>query len=102
MRSGKAVTIPKGRDAAQSIGALAEASGQSRRAVERKLEEYVLSGVPIIACERGVYIAESAVEVRAYVESLRGRIRAVQGRISALEAAAERMGPARQETLWAA
>jgi hypothetical protein len=96
------MTIPRGRDAAQSIGALAEASGQSRRAVERKLEEYVLSGVPIIACERGVYIAESASEVRAYVESLRGRIRAVQGRISALERVAETWEQADQLGLWAA
>jgi hypothetical protein len=49
-----------------------------------------------------VYVAESAVEVRAYVESLRGRIRAVQGRISALERVAETWEQADQLGLWAA
>jgi hypothetical protein len=94
------MTIPRGRDAAQSIGALAEASGQSRRAVERKLEEYVLSGVPIIACERGVYISDSADEIDAYADSLEDRIRSQLQRIRALRKAAE----ARRQpmTLWEA
>lgn len=83
--------IPKGRENAKSIGEIAEAARVHRRKTEKTLESLVLSGIPIIACENGVYLATSAAEVRAYAESLRGRIAAVQGRISALERAAERM-----------
>ena len=77
--------IGKGRDAARSIGSLCEATGRARRAVERDLEALVLSGVPLVASDRGVYIATSPQEARAYAQSLRGRIVAVQARISALE-----------------
>ena len=90
--------LPRGRDNAKSIGDLAEQSNRSRRRVERDLEAIVLSGIPVVACERGVYLATTSSEVRAYAESLRGRISAVQARISALERAADRMDAPR--TLW--
>ena len=95
--------LPKGRENAKPIGEIAESAFMSRRKVEKALESIVQSGIPVIACEQGIYVATSAAEVRAYAESLRGRIAAVQGRISALERAAERMEPLAQEGFpWAA
>jgi predicted DNA-binding transcriptional regulator YafY len=96
-----ALHLGLGRDAAQSIGDIAERLNLSRRRVERDLESLVLSGVPVVACERGVYIAQTAQEVRAYADSLRGRIGAVQARISSLERAAAAM-EAYQGELWPA
>jgi predicted TIM-barrel enzyme len=94
------MTIPRGRDAAQSIGALAEASGQSDRAVERKVLAMVLDGTPIVACENGIYVSDSADEIDAYADSLEDRIRSQLQRIRALRKAAE----ARRQpmTLWEA
>ena len=77
--------VHRGRDKARSIGAISEASNVSRRKVERALEDLVQSGIPIVACEDGVYIASTPAEARAYAQSPRGRISAVQARISALE-----------------
>ena len=77
--------LGRGRDAARSIGDIAEERDVPRRQVERELEEAVRMGLPVVACERGVYLATSPSEARAYAQSLRGRIVAVQARISALE-----------------
>ena len=93
--------IGRGRDAARPISDFAESFGVSRRQVERELEDAVKHGLPVIACERGVYLAETPQEARAYAQSLRGRIVAVQARISALERWADEQD-AHQETLWAA
>ena len=81
--------LGRGRDAARPISDFAESFGVSRRQVERELEEAVKHGLPVIACERGVYLAQTPQEARAYAQSLRGRIVAVQARISALERWAE-------------
>ena len=94
--------LHRGRDAAESISSIAERTGQSRRAVERELERMAHNGVPVIACERGVYLAQTPAEARSYAESLRGRIVAIQGRISALERWAEVEEMSGQGTLWAA
>lgn len=94
--------LPRGRDNAKSIGELAESARISRRKCEKTLESLVLSGIPIVACENGVYVTDSPQEARAYAQSLKGRIVAVQARISALERAADAMDRAGQETLWAA
>ena len=93
--------VPRGRDKAKSIGEIAESARISRRKAEKTLESLVLSGIPIVACEAGVYVATSAAEARAYADSLRGRISAVQGRISALERWAEREEQQGQATLFA-
>jgi hypothetical protein len=92
--------LPRGRDKAKPIGEIAEQSNRSRRRVERDLEAIVLSGIPVIACERGVYVATTPAEARAYADSLRGRIAAVQGRISALERWADRQEQRGQATLF--
>ena len=91
--------LNRGRDAAESIGSIAERTGQSRRTVERELERMAQS-LPIVACERGVYLAETPQEARAYAQSLRGRIVAVQARVTALERWAEVEEMSGQETLW--
>lgn len=95
-------SIPRGRDRATPIGTLAESLRVSRRRLERDLEALVLSGVPIVACSEGVYVATDAKEVRAYAVSLGGRIAAVSDRIRALERAAERMEHIEQTELWGA
>lgn len=94
--------LPKGRDRAIPIGELAESARISRRKCEKTLESLVLSGIPIVACEKGIYVTDSPQEARAYAQSLKGRIVAVQARISALERAADAMDRVGQETLWAA
>ena len=93
--------LGRGRDAARSISAIAESFGVSRRQVERELEEAVKNGVPVIACERGVYLASTPQEARAYADSLDGRIAAIAARSRALRAWADEQG-VEQETLWAA
>ena len=94
--------LGRGGSAAESIGSLAERLQRPRRAVERELEELVHSGVPVVANERGVYLAETAQEARQYAESLRGRIAAVQSRITALERWADEHEQTGQTELWAA
>ena len=95
--------LGRGRDAAKSIGEFAETFGVSRRQVEQELQDAVQSGLPVVACERGVYLAQTPAEARAYAESLRGRIVAVQARISALERwADEQESGLIQTELWAA
>jgi biotin operon repressor len=95
-------SIPRGRDAARSISDIAESLMMSRRRVERDLEAIVLSGIPVIACERGVYRASTPQEAREYANSLRGRIAAVQARITALERWADSVEQQGQTSLWEA
>jgi hypothetical protein len=94
------ITVGRGADAAESIGSIAERMGLSRRRVERELEQRALDGEPIVACERGVYLATSPLEARQYADSLRGRIRAVQQRVSALERWADDNDEYGQVALW--
>ena len=95
--------LPKGRDRAIPIGELAESLRVSRRSMEQKLQALADSGVPIVACERGVYITESPQEAREYAASLRGRTSAIHARATALEKWADsRDTTVTQETLWAA
>ena len=97
------LTLGRGRDAARPISDFAESFGVSRRQVERELEEAVKHGLPVIACERGVYLAQTPQEARQYAESLRGRIGAIQARITALETWAEIQELSGQEAFpWAA
>lgn len=88
-------------DTARSLSDIAEAAGVSRRAVE-KASELLAQSVPLIACSRGVYVAQDASEARAYAESPRGRIVALQARITALEKWAEVQELSGQATLWEA
>ena len=76
--------LGRGADNARPIGDIAESLGKSRRSVEEALEALVQSH-PIVANHKGVYLAQTPAEARAYADSLRGRIVAVQARISALE-----------------
>lgn len=94
--------LGRGRDAAVSISELAERTGRSRRQVERELEAMVKGGVPVIACERGVYLASSPAEARDYADSLDGRIVAIAARSRALRAWAEVQELSGQATLWEA
>ena len=94
------MNLPRGRERAVAISALAESYGLSRRRVERDLEELVLSGVPVIACSEGVYVADSVEEVERYADQLEARIGSQLRRIRALRRwAAEKRQPL---TLWAA
>ena len=91
--------LPRGRDKAIPIGELAESARISRRKCEKTLETLVLSGIPIVASERGIYVASSPQEAREYADSLDGRIGAIAARSRALRAWDERQeqsGP----TLW--
>ena len=94
--------LGRGRDAARSIGDIAESFGVSRRQVERELEAAVKGGLPVIACERGVYLAESPTEAREYADSLDGRIVAIAARSRALRAWADVEELSGQPTLWEA
>lgn len=89
-----------GADNARPIGDIAEALKLDRRTVEQRLEGLVKSGVPVIASHRGVYLAQTPSEARAYAESLRGRIVAVQARISALERWADEQESGLVQTSW--
>ena len=92
--------LGRGRDAARPISDIAESFGVSRRQVERELEDAVKHGLPVIACERGVYLAQTPQEARQYAQSLRGRIVAVQARITALERWADEQES--EQTTWLA
>jgi hypothetical protein len=94
--------LPKGRDRAIPISELAESARISRRKCEKTLESLVLSGIPIVACESGVYVTDSPQEARAYAQSLKGRIVAVQARVSALERWSDAQEAKGQPTLWEA
>jgi predicted DNA-binding transcriptional regulator YafY len=91
--------LPRGRDKAKPIGEIAEQSNRSRRRVERDLETLVLSGIPIVACESGVYVATSPQEARQYASALKGRIGHIADRAAALERWADRQEQPRP-TLW--
>jgi predicted DNA-binding transcriptional regulator YafY len=96
------LALGRGRDAARSIADIAESFGVSRRQVERELEEAVKGGLPVIACERGVYLAQTPAEARAYADSLDGRIAAIAARSRALRAWADVAELSGQPTLWEA
>ena len=94
--------LGKGADAAVPIGELAESLNLPRRSVEQMLEGLVQEGVPVVANHKGVYLAQTAQEARAYAQSLRGRIVAVQARISALERWADEQDAHQEGFPWAA
>ena len=94
--------IGLGRDNARPIGWYAERWNVSRRAVERDLEQAVQNGIPVIACEAGVYVATSPQEAREYASALKGRIKHIADRAAALERWADREDAKGQGTLWAA
>ena len=89
-----------GRDAARPISFYAERFGVSRRTIEKDLEEAVKGGLPVIACERGVYLAQTPQEARDYADSLDGRIIAIAERSRALRAWADVTELSGQPTLW--
>ena len=93
------MNLPNSRDRAVPISALAESYGQSRRWAERELEQMVRDGVPVVACERGVYIAQTPQEAREYASALKGRIAAIAARAAALDHIADVMR-SEQQTLW--
>ena len=77
--------LRRGRDGARSLSAIADEMGWSRRAVEKAAQELADDGrQPLVACERGIYLAQTADEVDAYIESLTGRLRSQYRRIRAL------------------
>jgi biotin operon repressor len=60
---------------ARSIGDIAEASGCSRREVEQAVEEARRAGFPLVAGQRGVWVATSVDELVNYEQRLRSRVR---------------------------
>jgi hypothetical protein len=78
-------SLPRGKDRARPIGELAESLRLQRRRVERDLESIVLSGIPVVACESGVYVTDSPSEAREYAAALKGRIKHIADRAAALE-----------------
>ena len=94
--------VPRGRDRAKPIGEIAESARLSRRRVERDLEALVLSGIPIVACESGVYVTDSTAEAREYATALKGRIKHIADRAAALERWADAHEQRGQQSLWEA
>ena len=94
-----------GRDGARSIGELAESMNWQRREVEQALQALVNDGrVPVIAAvsgeQRGVYLAQTSDEVRAYAESLRRRLVQQYKRIRALRRVAASMNGSEQTLMF--
>jgi biotin operon repressor len=84
--------LGRGADNARSIGSIAEDLGMAHRTVEKRLEELVKSGVPVVATNdspKGVYLAQTPQEARQYADSLDGRIAAIAARSRALRAWAD-------------
>lgn len=92
------MNLPNSRDRAVPIGDLAESYNRSRRSVERELEQMVLDGHPVVACERGVYIAQVVGEIDAYADALENRVASQLHRIRSLRRIAETMR--HPMTLW--
>src|SRR5205085_2892363 len=66
------VSLGRGADHAESIGALAEQLGLSRRDVEKALQQIACEGIhPLVADGSGVYLATSPSEIDGYLASLR-------------------------------
>lgn len=66
------MTIPRGRDNAVTIGALAEANGITRREVEAFIQQARLDGSPIVSGSDGVWLGTDQ-EALAWCERQRSR-----------------------------
>jgi Mn-dependent DtxR family transcriptional regulator len=62
-----------GRDRARTIGELAESMGVPRRTVEKAIEQLRADGRPIVTGSEGVWLTDSADELRAAYRALRRR-----------------------------
>lgn len=93
--------LPRGRDAAVSIGALAERLKLARRTVEQSCQSIAADGIwPLVAGNEGVWIATSSVEVDAYLASLRHRALEILRRYAAVKEAGRRMEGTQQLPLF--
>jgi hypothetical protein len=80
-----------GRDRARTIGELQEQLGTSRRIVERAIEQSRLEGFPVISDGDGVYLAQTAEEVRACADRLNRRLVTQYKTVRAMRRTAQRM-----------
>ena len=85
------VHLNRGRDAAVTIGQLQERLGVNRRIVERSIEELRANGRPICSDAGGIWIADTADEVRACADRLNRRLVTQYRTVRALRATAARM-----------
>ena len=85
-----------GAENARSISDIAESLHINRRRAEIEIRALVDSNVPIIACERGVYLETDPDAVDAYADALEARIRTQLEKPRALRRMAERMRQERQ------
>lgn len=96
-----AVNLRYGRDKARTIGEIAEDMGISRRTVEKAVEQMRLEGAPVISGSEGIWLTDSAEELRDAYRRLRARYihQAIGAR--ALLRTAQRYEKHRQTELWA-
>ena len=96
------MTIPRGRDAAVTLSALAEMNGCSRREVEAFIQQARLNGTALITGNEGVWRAETPQEARDMANRLRSRAIHQMETAQALERAADAMTVSQEEFPWAA
>lgn len=86
-----ALHLNRGRDAAVTIGELQERLGVNRRIVERSIEELRALGKPICSDASGIWIADTADEVRACADRLNRRLVTQYRTVRAMRQTAQRM-----------
>jgi len=86
-----ALHLNRGRDAAVTIGQLQERLGVNRRIVERAIESLRENGRPICSDASGIWIADTADEVRACADRLNRRLVTQYRTVRAMRQTAQRM-----------
>jgi len=86
-----ATRLNYGADRAVTIGELQESLGVSRRIVERAIEELRSQGRPICSDASGIWIAQTADEVRACADRLNRRLVTQYRTVRAMRRTAQRM-----------
>ena len=94
------VNLRWGRDGARTLGELSESMGAPRRALEKAVEELRVDGKPICTGAEGVWLTDSAAELRDQYRRLRARYvkQAVNARV--LLRTARRYERVQQHVLW--
>jgi len=90
------VNLRYGRDAARTIGDIAEDMGISRRAVEKAVESMRLAGVPVVTGSDGAWLSVDPQELADAAERLRSRALHILLGARALRATARRHAKVQQ------
>jgi hypothetical protein len=81
----------------QSVATIAKKAGiRHQPTVRRILRELNFLGTPVVATEKGVFVATEPCDVYAYVDELEGRAASLTDRASMLRSIAQTMGAQRK------